>query len=347
MSQPAFSPRPSQIFWVVQTALLLSAAFAAAPTPDFTDEYSLEITSETDTTRTVRHALGEVEIPKEPQRIVTLQDQNMLLPLLELGAGEQVAGSVGGADGVFRRTGDFDTSSIAYLGLYGEPNLEAIIALEPDLILGPEGEINAENYPQLSQIAPTVAVVQFVRPLWNALYDVALLTDRQGEMVELKNRYDAQVTELREALRDPAEIDLSRVTPYRGQFYFDAGSFESSTTLLRDLGVTIPELHEEAITQGDYPRYSAEVLPQADGDALFIYNSADGGDDYAVTQLTELPFFGSLNAAQKEQVYIVDGSRTAGIATTGLFYMLGLFEKTLLTEGFDASWEPSGVSDAP
>lgn len=209
----------------VSTALLLSTALAAAPAPGFTDTYSLEVVSETDTTRTVRHALGVVEIPKEPQRIVALQDQNMLLPLLELGAGEQVVGSVGGADGEFRRTGDFDTPSIAYVGLHTAPNLEAIIALQPDLILGTDATVNAENYPQLFQIAPTVPVVQFVRPLWNALFDIVLLTNKQGELEALKDRYDAQVTELREALGDPSNIHLSLVTPSRGEFYFDSDAF--------------------------------------------------------------------------------------------------------------------------
>lgn len=335
--------------FAMTTALLLSAAFAAAPASDFTDEYSLEVVNETDTTRTVRHALGEVEVPREPQCIVTLQDQNMLLPLLELGAGERVVGSVGGANGEFRRTDAFDTSHITFVGDHVAPNLEAIAALEPDLILGTDSTVNAENYPQLSRIAPTVPVVQFVRPLWNALYDISLLTDRQGDMLELKARYDARVAELRGALGDPAEVHLTLLTPYRGEFYFDAGAFESSTTLLRDLGVTLPELHERAIASGDYPSYSTEVLPEADGDALFIYDySGDENDpDYGVTLLTELPFFGTLNAARKEQVYIVDGSRTAGIATQGLFYFLELFEETLLADGFDASWEPKGGSDAP
>lgn len=330
----------------VMTALLLSAAFATAPAANFADEHSLEIVSETDTTRTVRHALGESEVPKEPQRIVASQDQNMLLPLLELGAGEQVIGSVGGADGTFRRTGAFDTSSITHVGLNGEPNLEAVAALEPDLILGTDATVSAENYAQLSQIAPAVPVVQFVRPLWNALFDVALLTNRQEEMVALKARYDARVTELREALGDPSRIHLSLLTPYRGQFYFDAGAFESSTTLLRDLSVSIPRLHKEAIESGDYPNYSAEVLPQVDGDALFIYNYSgddENDPDYGVALLTDLPFFDTLNAARKDQVYIVDGSRTAGIATTGLFYFLDLFEKTLLADGFDASWEPDAA----
>ncbi len=102
-------------------------------------------------------------------------------------------------------------------------------------------------------------VVQFVRPLWNALYDVALLTDKQTEMAALKARYDAQVAKLREVLGDPAEIHLSLLTPYRGQFYFDAGAFESSTTLLRDLGVTLPELHEEAIASTEYVTYTTDI----------------------------------------------------------------------------------------
>jgi hypothetical protein len=38
----------------------------------------------------------------------------------------------------FRRTEGFDTSGIEFVGAYGEPNAEAIAALEPDLIVGYE-----------------------------------------------------------------------------------------------------------------------------------------------------------------------------------------------------------------
>ncbi|MGR3491226.1 MAG: hypothetical protein ACU0DW_04140 [Shimia sp.] len=61
--------------------------------------------------RLFEHAAGETCIPEDPQRIVTLSDQNALLPLLELGV--RPVGSTGRvlSDGseVFRRTQDYDT----------------------------------------------------------------------------------------------------------------------------------------------------------------------------------------------------------------------------------------------
>jgi len=107
-----------------------------------------------DTTRSVTHAAGTTEVPADPQRIVTTTDQNALLPLLELGV--KPVGSAGllAPDGTtrFRRTEGFDTSGITFTGAYGEPNLEKVASLQPDLIVG--YEFDEDYYKDLSAIAP-------------------------------------------------------------------------------------------------------------------------------------------------------------------------------------------------
>ena len=61
--------------------------------------------------RPFAHSGGETCIPENPQRIVTLQDQNVLLPLLELGV--KPVASTGNLDHegnqVFARTQGYDT----------------------------------------------------------------------------------------------------------------------------------------------------------------------------------------------------------------------------------------------
>ncbi|MEM6431673.1 MAG: hypothetical protein AAF708_20715, partial [Deinococcota bacterium] len=79
-------------FLLVSITLCFGYAQDIAPV---TDEASLVVLTVTEDTRVIQHLGGETEIPTNPQRIVTLQDQNALLPLLLLGAGDLVAGSVG------------------------------------------------------------------------------------------------------------------------------------------------------------------------------------------------------------------------------------------------------------
>lgn len=57
-------------------------------------------------------------------------------------------------DGLLSYLAD-DVADVELVGEIGEPNLEQIAALEPDLILGSELRV-ADFYDELSAIAPTV-----------------------------------------------------------------------------------------------------------------------------------------------------------------------------------------------
>lgn len=97
--------------------------------------------------RLVKHAMGETLVPANPQRIVTL-DSYTLEAVLALNIKP-----IGAA-----RT-DWDhlrdrLVGVANVGLSGEPSLEKVLALKPDLILG--NSYQQSVYNQLSQIAPTV-----------------------------------------------------------------------------------------------------------------------------------------------------------------------------------------------
>jgi len=46
---------------------------------------ALQVLEETSEYCLIKHSLGETQVPLQPQRVVALQDQNVLLPLFELG----------------------------------------------------------------------------------------------------------------------------------------------------------------------------------------------------------------------------------------------------------------------
>jgi iron complex transport system substrate-binding protein len=105
--------------------------------------------------KTIKHGLGETTIPKKPLKIVTishitLEDQLTALGVKPVGIPE------------YTNTPD---KSYPYLkeavkevqtaGTYDNPNLETILTLQPDLIIGLKGYAD-KAYDQLSKIAPTV-----------------------------------------------------------------------------------------------------------------------------------------------------------------------------------------------
>lgn len=155
----------------------------ARPTAATTAPAALQVLEETAEYRLIKYNLGESKVPLNPQRVVTLQDQNALLPLFQLGFTD-VVGSVGALqdDGspYYRRMQEYDTSAVVYVGEYGTPNLEQIAALQLDLIVGSQYEVTAENYDLLSAIAPAVPIEQFIRPIWAHFADF-LLRRRAGQ----------------------------------------------------------------------------------------------------------------------------------------------------------------------
>src|SRR5690554_2381199 len=114
----------SSLLSAVATAALIAALpVGAQETRSFTDD-----------------AGRTVEVPSHPQRIVTLHDSSLTTPLIELGIMPVGAFSRSGEDGPYMRgaatlTGvTFANSGVVDVG--GSPaDLEAIAALEPDLII--------------------------------------------------------------------------------------------------------------------------------------------------------------------------------------------------------------------
>jgi len=150
-------------------------------------------------TRTVEHLLGETEVPENPGRVVTLDttptDAALAVGIVPVGApivGEgfpkQLAGKLQGTESV---------------GTPEQPNLEAIAALDPDLILC--GEWQGDLYDRLSEIAPTVADGSTTED-WKADMRLdARALGREERMEEELSAYEDWVAEFRERMGERLE----------------------------------------------------------------------------------------------------------------------------------------------
>lgn len=106
-------------------------------------------------TRTIRHALGEASIGGAPARVITL-DARHTENVLALGL--QPVGMAGRQHYLKLRADavPLPDEGVADLGLSDTPNIELIMTLRPDLILGNARSLQ-KNYPILNTIAPTLA----------------------------------------------------------------------------------------------------------------------------------------------------------------------------------------------
>jgi ferric hydroxamate transport system substrate-binding protein len=103
---------------------------------------------------TITHALGETEVPANPQRVVALE-WTYIEDLLALGVQPVGVADIAGYEAWVQipvELGD----DVVDVGTRQAPNLETLAALQPDLILVPAFRA-AETYEQLAAIAPTLA----------------------------------------------------------------------------------------------------------------------------------------------------------------------------------------------
>jgi iron complex transport system substrate-binding protein len=264
------------------------------------------------------HVAGTTQVPVDPQRIVTLQDQNALLPLLELGVRPIASAALDNGDGThtFRRVDNHDVEGIGFVGPYGEPDLELIAAQQPDLIIG--GEFDEPIYDQLSQIAPTVLIQIFGRPLPDALEDFAAVVGEEERHAELVADYEAAVADLVADLpRPPDQIELSVIAfSGDGTFYTEIG--QALGTVLDDVGFARPEAEAAAIADPDYSyAESLERLSTRDGDVLLSpdYSSDTGGDEAPeIAEVRSSAVFQGLDVVQRGEFHVFDGGEMVGSA---------------------------------
>lgn len=278
------------------------------------------------------HVAGTTEVPVDPQRIVTLQDQNALLPLLELGVRPIASAALDNGDGThtFRRVENHDVEGIEFIGPYGEPDLELIAAQQPDLIVG--GEFDEPIYDQLSQIAPTVLIQIFSRPLTDALEDFAVVVGEQETHAELLDDYEQAVADLTADLpRPPEEIVLSQIQfSEDGQFYIPSG--QAVGTVLDDVGFARPEPEVAAMADPDYDYSSFETLTDHDVDVMLTAEfSADGdGEGAEIEQARQQPVFQGLDVVERGEFHVFDGGEMVGSAFEKMTNFVDFLRETLV-----------------
>lgn len=231
-------------------------------------------------TRPFTDDLGRVvQVPVHPQRIVSLHDLDITIPLIELGVPPVASHGRTRPDGSHylrssaQLTGiDFDNSDIAFIGT-ADIDLESIAAAKPDLIITePNRNVPVE---QLAKIAPTVSIDHLLGSAPRIYSKLAQLTGTQARLAVLERRYQAQIAQLKQTI-DTQKITVSVIQANNGKVTVHH-SYHTLGRVLRDVGFRFPPL-VDAIPDGQRIDVSAEQLPDLDADFIFAtYRSDTGG----------------------------------------------------------------------
>lgn len=272
-------------------------------------------------TRSVTHVLGTTEVPVDPQRVVTLDtphlDTALSLDVTPVGSVQSDVGT-----GFPEYLGD-RTEGIGTVGTIEEPDLEAIAALEPDLILSSSVR-HEQIYDQLSQIAPTV-FTDYTEG-WRAMFTTtADAVNRAEEGAEALAGYDARADEVAEAVgAEGSTASIVRFLPEETRIY---GPETFSGSVLTDVGFTLPELSYDEYSMA---YVSAEQIDQADADVVF---STTYGDPGATTKAAVTAVWDFLEAVPDCAFEVDDDEWMLGIGLLGAEVVLEDVETALAGSG--------------
>ena len=164
--------------------------------PDMTSGHNAESnkTSQTFKEKTIVHDFGTTELKKAPKRIVILD--NLYGEILDPLHITPVGATTGQADSqefstLFKK--QYKDAKVVSVGWQGNPDLDKIAELKPDLILM-TGE-QEDLYEELSEIAPTVGYQINTDENWDyheTSLKVAEIFDKRDEMKKDLDRLDAR-----------------------------------------------------------------------------------------------------------------------------------------------------------
>lgn len=253
----------------------------------------------------IQHGLGKTCVPQPPKRLISLDDSTLanalILGVPSVGCALPDAAPLDYLNQYMEKKG-YGTES---LGQSTQPNVEKILMLKPDLILGvvPFGE---PIYTQLAEIAPTAMGEWQGSPSWREHFDfVAHILGKEPEAKSIWSQYYQRIDALQQALGDRLDnLELSTIYAYGDQMTVDVrNSFAGS--IFSDIGIQQPRNHSPN-TNGVLV-LSEERIPEIDADILFV-NIYDAESKHLLDEWQKKPLWKQLKAVQSGQVYVVDAN---------------------------------------
>ena len=245
---------------------------------------------------TVTDAYGkEITLTEAPERIVSLIPSNTEI-LFALGLGEKVVG--------VNDTDNYppEVESIQKIGGM-EYNLEMIISLKPDLVLAHESGMYGlgDGVVQLEAAGIPVFVVKNAvnfKETYETIEQIGLLTGRLAEAKKVNENIQTKLSELQQKVKGVEPKTVFVVVGAQPEIYA-VGKGTYMDEMLNVLGI------QNAVTEPDWPVYSAEDFVASDADIILTTYEPD------IEAIKANPLFATMKAVKSDQLLLVDGDTTS------------------------------------
>ncbi|WP_179215541.1 ABC transporter substrate-binding protein [Paenibacillus sp. MY03] len=319
MYTPARQKNGITLLVLLLTALMLAAcgsnnAPAASPSPSPSQEASPTSSAETSPsaksgTREYEDALGrKVEIPTRPERIIAHYYASEFTAL-----GVPIVGTnYLNAQLVLTQDQLEGIEDIGGDGLV--PNIEKVLALEPDLIVVPDF-LEAADIDALAKVAPTV-VVAYGADAFEHVREAADLAGKPELAEAWQKGYDEKVAKQREVVQAHIKQGetASAFVLYSDKKLYVYNKQRLGPTMYDAFGFQIPAKVTELFASDPsqlWAEISLEKLPEYVGDRIFLVGPGDDEESKKVlNEVLNGPVWSTLPAVKNNQAYIV-GSRWA------------------------------------
>ncbi len=255
-----------------------------------------------DATRTISTGKGSVRVPRDPKRVACLDPGFSWQTLLEVGL--TPVGLPVVVDSLVLPENLAKAAEIpGVLNDAGEPDLEKIAAVKPDLILASTGSDLDAIYPKLTAIAPVVAYAFDFPSDWVTLdRSYAEAVNRSAQLSTVTAQYDQQVARIKNEYGQVIEAQKwALITESSNQVYV-WGPRSSAGPVLASAGAEFSSGAPGA--DSPFTQLSMERLDTLDDATVILYGAGTDGRPYADTSgLLEQPLFTRLPAARAGHVY--------------------------------------------
>lgn len=252
--------------------------------------------------RLVTHALGQTQVPEQALRVVTLfqgaTDSAVALGIRPVGVVDSWAQKP--TYHYLREA----LQGVSHLGLETQPNLEQIIALKPDLIIGARTR-HEKIYPQLKQIAPTV-LTDNVYDFEQTLTLTGKATGRKAKAQALWQAWQQKVAAYRRQLQSrvadwPLTASVLDIRADHLRLYLH-DSFAGQ--VLTSIGFALPTVKNAG---WGIKIKTKESLPAANADVFFVIKDSElPAVEHNYYRWRTHPIWKVLKAPRMNQVYEVN-----------------------------------------
>ncbi len=206
-----------------------------------------------------------------------------------------------------------------------DENLEKIIELDPDLIIGLS---NIKNVDKLKEIAPTVTYTYGKVDYLTQHIEIGKLLNKEEAarswVEDFKKRAKAAGEDIKAEIGEDTTVSV--IESFDKQLYVFGDNWGRGTEILyQEMGLNMPEkVKEEALEQGYYA-LSPEVLPEFAGDYLIFSKNADADNSFQETET-----YKNIPAVKNDRVFEVNAKEFYFNDPITLDYQLDYFKEAFL-----------------